>query len=46
MLNRLLKTLSASFDRLRTNRGGVEIIEVFPFMLSLSKHEKEFFSSC
>ena len=38
---RQLKNASESFDGplLRTNGGGVEIIEINPFMLRLSKHE-------
>jgi len=39
------KTLCPSFDRLRTNGRGVQIIRAFPYMLSLSKHEKESFIS-
>ncbi len=31
------------FDKLRTNRGFIEIMSLFPFMLSLSKHERPVF---
>jgi len=37
-----LKTLRSPFDKLRANGSGVEIAEDFPFVLSLSKHEKPF----
>ena len=29
--------------KLRANGGGIEIIDVFPFMLSMSKHERSLF---
>jgi len=38
------KTLWSPFDELRTNGDGIEIIEVSPFMLSLSKHSQDLFS--
>jgi len=41
--NPLFALRRASFDKLRTNGGGFEIIEVSPFMLNLSKHAQEFF---
>jgi hypothetical protein len=37
------KTLRSPFDELRANGGPVEIIDDFPFMLRLSKHENHFF---
>jgi hypothetical protein len=43
-LSRLLKTLSESFDKLRTNGERFQMIKKFPFMLSLSKHVLAFFS--
>ena len=41
----MLKNPSESFDTLKTNRGGIEIIEQNPFMLRVSKHEYLFFSN-
>jgi len=38
----LLKTLSKSFDRLRTNGERFELIKKIPFVLRLSKHEYRF----
>jgi hypothetical protein len=40
-----LKTLRSPFDKLRANGVGREIVEDFPFVLSLSKHEFDFLSS-
>jgi len=34
-----LNTRRSPFDKLRANGTGVEFIEEFPFVLSLSKHE-------
>ena len=39
------KTLRSPFDELRANGGALEIIDDFPFMLRLSKHENHFFRS-
>ena len=39
-------TNSESFDRLRTNGEGLEVIETIPFMLSLSKHVHLFRAAC
>jgi hypothetical protein len=36
----LKKNLRSPFESLRANGGGIDIIEYFPFMLRLSKHEK------
>jgi hypothetical protein len=36
---------SESFDELRTNGKGIEMIENIPFMLRRSKHEAPFFSN-
>ncbi len=38
------KTLRSPFDGLRANGGKIENIEDLPFVLSLSKHEHDFFS--
>jgi hypothetical protein len=46
MVSRLLKNLSESFDALRTNGGGFEMIEKNPFMLRFSKHEVLFSAAC
>jgi len=35
---RLLKNLSESFDGAQDERRGFDIVDVFPFMLRLSKH--------
>ena len=51
--NRVLKNppftpfdkLRTGFDKLRANGGGLKIVGDFPFVLSLSKHESDFFSS-
>src|SRR5216117_3220431 len=43
--NRLLKTLRSPFDKLRANGAGVAIVGDLPFVLSLSKHENDFFST-
>ena len=40
------KTLRSPFDGLRANGRCHEIIEYFPFMLSLSKHENHFSATC
>ena len=40
-----LKAHSESFDALRTNGDQFEIVEINPFMLSLSKHAPPFLSS-
>jgi len=46
VLNKLLKNPQESFDgALRTNGVGVDIVDVFPFMLRHSKHSGPFFSS-
>jgi len=39
------KTLRSPFDELRANGWGLEISDHFPFVLSLSKHEYDFFRS-
>jgi len=39
------KTPRSPFDKLRTNGWDIEIVERFPFVLSLSKHENHFFST-
>src|SRR6266571_1438758 len=39
------KTLRSPFDKLRANGLGIEISDHFPFVLSLSKHEYDFFST-
>src|SRR2546425_2683126 len=39
------KTLRSPFDELRANGRGLEISDHFPFVLSLSKHEYDFFRS-
>jgi len=44
-LGECLKTLRSPFDKLRANGAGIEIIDNFPFMLSLSKHETLFLST-
>jgi len=41
----LLKTLSESFDELRTNGERFEMIEKIPIMPRLSKHSVPFFSN-
>jgi hypothetical protein len=41
----MLKTPRSPFDKLRANGSGVEIVEGFPFVLSMSKHVYAFFSS-
>ncbi|MBI3796022.1 MAG: hypothetical protein HY268_03510 [Deltaproteobacteria bacterium] len=33
------------FDKLRANGMGLEVVEDFPFVLSLSKHENSLFSN-
>ena len=40
----LLKTLRSSFENLRTNGGGAEMVGEFPFMLSLVEAFLGFFS--
>ena len=45
-INRVLKNSSESFDALRTDGWGVEIIEQNPFMLRPSKHEYLFSAPC
>jgi hypothetical protein len=40
----LLKTFRPSFENLRTNGGGVEIVVEIPFMLSLVEASLGFFS--
>jgi hypothetical protein len=37
-----LEKLSESFDKLRTNGRGFDIVNDFPFMLRLSKHSEPF----
>src|SRR5213593_2866541 len=44
-LSRCCKTLRSPFDKLRANGGRLAIVGDFPFVLSLSKHESDFFSS-
>jgi len=39
------KTPRSPFDKLRANGTCLEIIEDFPLVLSLSKHENHFFST-
>src|SRR5213593_1980994 len=44
-LSRCCKTLRSPFDKLRVNGGRLAIVGDFPFVLSLSKHESDFFRS-
>src|SRR2546430_484219 len=44
-LSRLLKTPRSPFDKLRVNGSDVELVEDFPFVLSLSKHANNFCSN-
>ena len=44
-LNRVLKNLRSPFDKLRANGAGIAIVGDLPFVLSLSKHENDFFST-
>lgn len=37
-----VKSPQSPFDKLRANVGLVEIIDFFPFVVSLSKHTKDF----
>jgi hypothetical protein len=37
--------LTTGFDKLRANGAGIERTGEFPFVLSQSKHERDFFSS-
>src|SRR5438034_6484092 len=43
--NRLLKNPRSPFDTLRANGAGMAIVGDLPFVLSLSKHENDFFST-
>ena len=43
--NRLLKNYRSPFESLRANGAELEIVEHFPFVLSLSKHSESFFSN-
>src|SRR5438094_988509 len=43
--NRLLKNPRSPFDKLRANGAGIAIVGDLPFVLSLSKHENDFFST-
>jgi hypothetical protein len=45
-LNRLLKTLSESFDGAQDERRDFDIIDDFPFMLRPSKHSEPFSTTC
>jgi len=40
--DRMLKTISESFDEAQDERRAFDIIEDFPFMLRLSKHSEPF----
>jgi hypothetical protein len=42
---RLLKILQESFDHAQDERTGIDLVDVFPFMLRHSKHSERFFNS-
>jgi predicted nucleic acid-binding protein len=44
--SRLLRNTSYPLDKLRANGGGIENINGFPFMLSVSRHENLFSATC
>jgi hypothetical protein len=45
-LYRLLKNSSGGLRRAQDKRGGLDIIDDFPFMLRLSKHSERFSTAC
>jgi hypothetical protein len=44
--NRLLKNSLGVLRRAQDERGSFDIIDDFPFMLSLSKHSETFSTAC